>query len=205
MPMANTVNEAKHQEHVKKILGKARALFAEKGYSSTSMADIAEACEVQKATLYHYFDSKEALLFGILECHIAEENMQDIACRLFSGKTLEERLYQVAKYHLEESDTKESFDFLKILLVETTTSGRMKEYYLTFIHKRVDEFVRDVIAPVTKGSMTDLEMKRLAFQFFAALIHYSWQTRMVGRIEDMVGNEDDYIRELARLYGRNRG
>jgi len=205
MRMANTVNEAKHLEHKKRILGKAQSLFAEKGYSNTSMADIAEACEVQKATLYHYFDSKEALLFGILDCHVEDDHLEERACRLFSGKTLEERLYQVAKLHLEEMDRKESFDFLKILLVETTTSGRMKEYYQGFIRRRMGDFVRDVIAPISNGSMTEMEMKRMAFQFFGAIMHYSWQTRMVGPIEDMVGNEDEFIRELARLFGAKKG
>jgi AcrR family transcriptional regulator len=200
--MAKTVNEPKHQEQKSKILQKAQALFAEKGYSSTSMADIAEACEVQKPTLYHYFDSKEALLFGVLECHVQEEHRQENVCHAFSGKTLEERLYQVGKHHLAEMDRKESLDFLKIMLVETTTSGRMKEYYQSFLGKRMEEFVEWVVAPVCKDKMSELEMKRLSFQFFASLMHYSWQTRMVGKIEVLVGDEDSYICSLARIFGR---
>jgi AcrR family transcriptional regulator len=203
MRMAKTFNEQKHQEQAKRILRKAQALFAQKGYSDTSMADIAEACEVQKATLYHYFENKEALLFGILDCHVKDEHTQERFCTLFSGKTLEERLYQVAKHHLEDMNTKESFEFLKILLVETTTSGRMKEYYQKFIHKRTDEFVEWVIEPVCKGRLSRKEMSRLAFQFFASLMHYSWQTRMVGPVEDLVGPEEDYIRELARIFGQS--
>jgi AcrR family transcriptional regulator len=40
-------------------------LFAEKGYGSTSVQDVADAIGVLKGSLYHYIDSKEDLLFQI--------------------------------------------------------------------------------------------------------------------------------------------
>jgi AcrR family transcriptional regulator len=200
--MSKTVNETKHHEQTLKIIDKARSLFAEKGYAETSMADIAEACNVQKPTLYHYFESKEALLFGILECHVQEDGVQEHFCRVFLGKNLEERLYQVAKYHLEEISNKETFDFLKILMVETTNgNNRMKGYFQAFIRSRIDDFVKGVVAPMLKDRMSEIEMNRFAFQFFSSLMHYSWQTRMVGSFEDKVGSEDDYIRALAKIFG----
>ena len=44
--------------------------FAEHGYDRASMASVATACGVSKALIYHYYDSKEALLFDILEGHL---------------------------------------------------------------------------------------------------------------------------------------
>ncbi|RMA43391.1 TetR/AcrR family transcriptional regulator [Rhodophyticola porphyridii] len=44
--------------------------FAEHGYDRASMASVASACGVSKALIYHYYDSKEALLFDILEGHL---------------------------------------------------------------------------------------------------------------------------------------
>jgi hypothetical protein len=99
-------------------------------------------------------------------------------------------------------DRQEALEFMKILLVETTTSGRMKEYYQKFLRERMEEFTVGVIAPLRKGKMSEVEMRRLSHQFFASLMHYSWQTRMVGRIDEFVGPEDEYIRRLARLFGR---
>lgn len=181
---------------------KAQTLFAEKGYSATSMADIAEACEVQKATLYHYFESKEALLFGIFECHAEEGRKEENFCRLFMGNTLEERLYQLGKYHLEQMDQKEHKEFLKVLLMETATNERMKECYTRFITQAIEEFALGAVAPVCQGCKSEAEVKRLAYQYFAALMHYSWQTRMVGSIESFLGSDEDYIRDLARIFGR---
>ncbi len=52
------------------ILTRAAELFAEFGYSATSIAMIAGACGVSKALLYHYYPDKEAVLFDLLRAHL---------------------------------------------------------------------------------------------------------------------------------------
>lgn len=54
------------------ILTNAAALFSAQGYMRSSIADLAEACKLSRGALYHYFDSKEAILFAILDAHIRE-------------------------------------------------------------------------------------------------------------------------------------
>ncbi len=54
------------------ILTKAARLFATKGFDRASMAAVAAACGVSKALLYHYYDSKEALLYDILHAHLED-------------------------------------------------------------------------------------------------------------------------------------
>jgi AcrR family transcriptional regulator len=49
------------------ILDAAEALFREKGYGNTSMADIGRATGLLKGSVYHYFPGKEALAAAILE------------------------------------------------------------------------------------------------------------------------------------------
>jgi TetR/AcrR family transcriptional regulator len=53
------------------ILARAAALFADRGYVATSMNDIAAACGVSKAGLYHYWRDKRELLFQITAGHVA--------------------------------------------------------------------------------------------------------------------------------------
>lgn len=53
-----------------RILDAALDLMAERGAAGTSMRQLAQACDVQVAALYHYFESKEALLAAV----IAERN-----------------------------------------------------------------------------------------------------------------------------------
>ena len=50
-----------------RLVRAASAVFAEQGYASTRVADIAERAEVGKGTVYEYFSSKEALLFAVFE------------------------------------------------------------------------------------------------------------------------------------------
>ncbi|HZY17740.1 MAG TPA: TetR/AcrR family transcriptional regulator [Ramlibacter sp.] len=52
------------------ILARAAHLFAQRGYATTSMSEVAEACGLSKATLYHYYRDKDALLFSIADTHI---------------------------------------------------------------------------------------------------------------------------------------
>jgi len=51
------------------ILTKAAALFAQKGFETTTMMDVAKACNASKSHLYHYFPAKEDLLYAIVKEH----------------------------------------------------------------------------------------------------------------------------------------
>lgn len=50
-----------------RIFAEAVRIFRQKGYHATSMQNIADAVGLQKASLYHYLPSKQALLFKIFE------------------------------------------------------------------------------------------------------------------------------------------
>lgn len=60
---------ADYDQHRDRILERAVSAFADTGYASASMAALARACGVSKAGLYHYYPSKEALLFDALDRH----------------------------------------------------------------------------------------------------------------------------------------
>jgi TetR/AcrR family transcriptional regulator len=52
------------------ILARAAELFAQRGYTATSMNEVAEACGVSKPALYHYVRDKHQLLAEIAEGHV---------------------------------------------------------------------------------------------------------------------------------------
>lgn len=49
------------------ILEKTAPLFASEGYAATSMRDLAKACGITPAALYHHFADKEQLYLEVLE------------------------------------------------------------------------------------------------------------------------------------------
>lgn len=61
---------ADFEQHRDAILAMAARLFADRGYAAGSIADLAAACGVSKALLYHYYRDKEALLFDIADRYI---------------------------------------------------------------------------------------------------------------------------------------
>jgi len=50
-----------------RILHEAAVLFLTRGYAETSMRTIADAVDIRPASIYHHFESKDALLTEILE------------------------------------------------------------------------------------------------------------------------------------------
>ncbi len=61
---------ADFEQHRDAILAMAARLFADRGYAAGSIADLAAACGVSKALLYHYYRDKEQLLFDIADRYI---------------------------------------------------------------------------------------------------------------------------------------
>jgi len=52
------------------ILSQSARLFAQHGFTGTSITMIAEACGVSKALMYHYYKSKDDVLFDVLADHL---------------------------------------------------------------------------------------------------------------------------------------
>ncbi|MEZ5760544.1 MAG: TetR/AcrR family transcriptional regulator [Paracoccaceae bacterium] len=61
-----------HEDKRQAILKTAARIFADEGYGRASMAQVAAACGISKANIYHYYPGKEALLFDILDSHLRE-------------------------------------------------------------------------------------------------------------------------------------
>lgn len=65
-----SLKERQRDEREQLILREGEALIAEKGYSETSMDDIAARVGVSKGTLYLHFASKEDLVLAIVEANL---------------------------------------------------------------------------------------------------------------------------------------
>ena len=91
--MARTIAKD-HDEKRAQILKSAAKVFAEAGYDRASMTQLARECGISKANIYHYYDSKEAVLFGLLDTYLCE--LRDRVCGVdLSGVSPDDRLRRV--------------------------------------------------------------------------------------------------------------
>ncbi|WP_171176981.1 TetR/AcrR family transcriptional regulator [Ruegeria sp. HKCCD8929] len=91
--MARTIAKD-HDQKRAQILKSAARVFAREGFDRASMTQLARECGISKANIYHYYDSKDAILFDILETYLRE--LRDLICGIeMDGLSAAERLHKV--------------------------------------------------------------------------------------------------------------
>ena len=55
-----------HDEYRKELLERCFGIFSRKGFSNVTMREIVSEIGVSTGTLYHYFDTKEKIIIGLL-------------------------------------------------------------------------------------------------------------------------------------------
>lgn len=82
---------AQAQSTSERILDAAEDLFAEKGYSATSLGDVADRVGIRSPSLYNHFKNKEALYAAVLERLLAVFSAP--LAELDSGPVTQERVF----------------------------------------------------------------------------------------------------------------
>ena len=150
------------------ILRAAIQVFANNGYFSSKVADIASEAGVADGTVYLYFKSKEEILHSIFD-RTVEEVIADGRKQLERIKDPREKLRQIALLHLERLGADR--DLAVVFQVELRGSTKfMEEFsaagfaeYLGLIRATIEEGQRaGVFRP-------DLNAKVVAKVFFGAL------------------------------------
>jgi TetR/AcrR family transcriptional regulator, cholesterol catabolism regulator len=82
------------------ILRTAARLFQQQGYDATSMNDVATALKVSKAGLYHHFQSKDEILFELMN-HALNITQERVVDRVRGIANPEERLRMLIRLHVD--------------------------------------------------------------------------------------------------------
>jgi len=89
------------------ILEAAAQIFSRKGFHATSMSDIAQAVNLQKASLYHHVTSKQEILVSVLDqaLDLLIENMQAVmALPLPPDEKLRQAMQSYLKTMIDHSE-----------------------------------------------------------------------------------------------------
>jgi AcrR family transcriptional regulator len=99
-PNGDETADSRFDRRLGKLLHHAAHIFCEKGYEGASMRDLSRAAGMSLAGLYHYFESKEDLLY-LIQKHTFLTIIERLQERLKESKDAEERVRIFIKNHLE--------------------------------------------------------------------------------------------------------
>jgi len=170
MPRRRAVSYDTKLEHIRDT---AAGLFARDGFSRTSMAELAGACGVSKALLYHYFDSKEALLFDILRAYLRDlERVVDIDAA--TATTARDHLRNLIGALLRQY--REAGNTHKLLTFEMQVLPADQQAELRAAERRImARFDRALAAAATEaGRATPLDGPRAMMLFGTLNWTYTW-------------------------------
>ena len=97
---ANETVDSRFDRQLARVLEHAARIFCEKGYEGASMRDLSRASGMSLAGLYHYFESKEELLY-LIQKHTFSSIIENLRGRLGASTDPEERVRIFVENHLE--------------------------------------------------------------------------------------------------------
>ena len=136
------------------ILDAAAQVIRQKGYHAASMADIADAVQLQKASLYHHFSSKQDILLELLDKAL-DMVIEGTAGVLSENLPADQKLKQAVRLYLRTLN--EQGDLVPVLLLEHRSLG--PEYHSRHIpHRdRFEQLWRDILQEGVDSGLFTIE------------------------------------------------
>ncbi|MBS0449973.1 MAG: TetR family transcriptional regulator [Proteobacteria bacterium] len=130
------------------IMDCAAALFAKEGYPSAKMQDVAKACGATKSMLYHYFPTKDDLLFAMLMEHL-ERVVQSIEEAIAARVGPREKMLAMVQVYTQKSA--QSRRRHMIAMQDVKYLPRAKQLPLIELQRQVANRVADLLREVNPG------------------------------------------------------
>ncbi len=154
--------------HVKRetVIRIAARTFNQRGYSNTSLDDIAGALKVSKPTIYYYVANKEQLL---LECIVAGLNriIKPLRARSAAGTGARGRLNQFLHHYAEALASEYGWCMVR---AEDLGLGAQSIDLIKRLKSQIDQGIRQLLRDgVRDGSIAVSDVKMTAFALAGAL------------------------------------
>ncbi len=160
------------------ILRTAARLFQQRGYDATSMNDVAAALKLSKGGLYHHFQSKDEILFEIMN-HAMEITQELVIGPVRRIVGPEERLRALIRLHIEVVLSPRDRE-ITVMLHENhplppTLRKRINTRKKEYIHF-VESLITDVQASAQRGRHTKCAVSPRAAAFaLLGMINWIYQ------------------------------
>lgn len=186
-----------------RILEAALKLFAQSGYSGTSMSDIAKQLGITKGALYKHYTSKQEILDSIVarmnqaDSERAEEyNMPKTKTDGFEEAYLHIPIEKIRAYGTAQFDhwTKERFpsDFRKMLTLEQYRDPTLAQLYQDYLATGPIGYMAAIFRKLTSS---DESAMQLALEFYGPIF-------LLYSIYDGAGDKESVAQMLCRHIDR---
>ena len=132
------------------ILRTAARLFQQRGYDATSMNDVATALKLSKGGLYHHFQSKDEILFEIMN-HAMEITEERVLAPVRGIADPEQRLRALIRLHIEVVLSPVDRE-ITVMLHENHPLQPVLRKRINTLKKDYIHFVENLIAEVQKNA-----------------------------------------------------
>jgi AcrR family transcriptional regulator len=179
------------------LLQQARHMFATQGFAETSMDDIARANHMQKASLYHYFKSKQQILQEMIDLEGERWNAQ--LENSVSEKDFNNGLQQFGSSFLKGFNDPARREFFQIIHFESHKNPEIfKAFKESPIFKR--GLVYEIFSKHLEQRLSRVQIAMLVTQFMGALIHYATMTHLRGENMCLEKFSDaEYIQQMTQI------
>lgn len=184
MPKGIPLTEEEIRRRRREVFRAALPVMTQKGFSATSMREIADAAGIGKSTLYDYFRTKdEVLLFAIEE---AMDSMYSGALEIRNQPLPAiEKLYAIMKQELET--ILQSKEFFMQIMVEAQKLGMHSQQRVIQMRYTYQDLIRGVIEQgVIEGSFRKVNSLLVARILINAMSNVVYATRPTGSPEEML-------------------
>ncbi len=142
------------------ILRTAARLFQQRGYDATSMNDVAAALKLSKGGLYHHFQSKDQILFEIMN-HAMEITEERVLAPVRAISGAEAQLRALIRLHMEVVLSPRDREITVMLHENHPLPPGLRK---RINHRKKDyvHFVEKLIAEVQRDAQKDGQRERTA-------------------------------------------
>ncbi len=152
------------------ILRAACDLFARQGYMRASIAELADACKLSRGALYHYFDSKEAILFAILDAHV-REMIADVEAAI-AGKSTTLDQFRAGIRAIVELNAR-SPNEQRVILNDLSFLSEAEQETIKALERQIVDAVADLLIRLDKESRITRRTRKVYAMMLFGILNFS--------------------------------
>lgn len=152
------------------ILRAAEHIFAEQGLAGARTDAIAAAAGVNKALIYYYFKSKDALYMAVIEEHMKEFSRQALAL-LSNNERVKDKILHYVSMHFDFIAARKDYPrlFQRFMMTHERPFIRVRKKYFVPVARKFQAVIQDGIQ---RGELCDSDSTHTAISLVALTVFY---------------------------------